>query len=301
MTAFVDVVLSGAGTNGTAGLGALEGLAAAGVLPARVAGTSAGSLSAACVAAGLPYDDAHEITCRTLAGGVLDRSLWALATEGGLHSGDGLRRVMREVLPPLLSSPEWRLEWGAFAVHLERPGGCDYLTGPAATVRDAAEPVDVQRVNAPTDAVLMASCAIPGFFAAQAIPGARPGLYVDGGVSVGLGMAIFDDRPKRATVGIRVIEADPRTEYRPGPPQVTSTREVLTTSIGALVAAAGRSYVSRKRYALTIDVVVQSSGLNFAKPRSELDRLRAVGYAQGLAAGERWRSLGLLEPGAVLE
>ena len=102
-----DVVLEGGGVKGVGLVGALEVLKEAGYSFERVAGTSAGAIVGAAVAAGMPMGDLVEVM-RTVDykrfrdRGLLDRlpggRLASLAFEGGIYEGNYLVEFLDELL-----------------------------------------------------------------------------------------------------------------------------------------------------------------------------------------------------------
>jgi len=201
-------VLSGGAALGSAQVGMLEALAAAGVRPALLLGTSAGAINAGFFASdptprGVQNlsDIWMELTTRKVFGTTTHRAANLLRGRSGLSSPQGLREVIGGNLP------YYRLEdaptpVGVVTTHLR--------TGTAVLHR-AGSAVEI----------LLASAAIPGVFppvrlSPMSAP-TRPGTHVDGGVRcmVPIEMALAQ-RPKRVWV-LDVASAVKATRsYHPG-------------------------------------------------------------------------------------
>ncbi|HRY11170.1 MAG: patatin-like phospholipase family protein [Actinobacteria bacterium] len=202
------VVLSGGAALGSAQVGMLEALAAAGVKPALLLGTSAGAINASFFASDPTLrgvrnlaDIWMELTTRKVFGTTTHRAANLLRGRSGLSSPQGLREVIAENLP------YYRIEdaptpVGVVTTHLRTGTAVLHRSGSAVEI-------------------LLASAAIPGVFppvrlSPMSAP-TRPGTHVDGGVRcmVPVEMALAQ-RPKRVWV-LDVASAVKATRsYHPG-------------------------------------------------------------------------------------
>lgn len=164
----VAFVLSGGGPYGAMQVGMLQALAAAGVAPDLVVGTSAGSLNAAFVAAD-PRDGVaalatiwRSLNDEDLFPGAKRRSSWARMIMKGdrIFENSGLQRIITEELG-VSTFEELQLPLGVVATELE----------------DGHEELFRSGDLLPA---LLASSAMPGIFPPIEIDGKR---YIDGGVT----------------------------------------------------------------------------------------------------------------------
>jgi predicted acylesterase/phospholipase RssA len=192
--------------------GFLNGLAAAGLHPARISGASAGALAGALHAAGLRGEALREA--------VLDGSLrwsffdWAaffrlpgVCTSfwgSGLLSGKNAVRKLRDLV-----------------------GGADLSTLRSPVMEIAVTDADQHRVeilrDGPVAELVVASCAVPGLIGIQKVGGRR---YIDGGVACEAPFEHWLDDPEIDTILVHRI----RHEAGSGP---AVSWETIATSIGA--------------------------------------------------------------------
>ena len=192
--------------------GFLNGLAAAGLHPAKVAGSSAGALSGSLYAAGLRGDALKEA--------VLDAGLrWSFFDWGSVFRLPGVLSVF------------WAsgLFSGKRAIQrLERlVDGIDLSSLQAPTmeiaVTDAVSHRPVILREGPLARLIVASCAVPGLLTIQRVGDQR---YIDGGVACEIPFEQWLDDPTVDTIIIHRI----RHEENSGP---TVNWETVATSIGS--------------------------------------------------------------------
>lgn len=169
-------VLGGGGVLGATQVGMLRALAAAGVRPDVVVGTSVGALNGALLAADPSPDSLDRLTelwtslaqSEVFSGGLIRRARTLAQNGTHLHSSAPLRRLLAETLPATFE--DLRVPFQCVAAAIERASAHWFDSGPL------------------VDAVL-ASCAVPGL-----LPPVRIGSthYLDGGLvhSIPVGRAI---------------------------------------------------------------------------------------------------------------
>lgn len=268
MTEPIDLVFSGSGTLVPAHVGAYSALMDAGFEVVRVAGTSGGAIMAAGIAAGWDtrrmMDLAHELLRDNK---VLDPQAswwrpWGFLRGYGIHAFDEAHALLRRYLPGKMEDAS--MEWGVFVLDLE-----------------TRRPVFISsRVHGhvPTADAVLASASIPLFARMRSIPGMPGNAYVDGGAATNFGMGVWDDVPLRRTVGVRFSPG--QTARR----KVTSLLRFGQALAEVLIENAGRTYVSKKKYANVIEVRSDGNGLDFdLSPEEVRDRFR-----EGEAAAKLW-------------
>lgn len=152
----IGLALGGGAAKGFAHVGVIKVLEAAGLVPAVVAGTSAGSVVGALYASGLSGFTLQETSFALDEGRVRDVTLFGA---GGLVKGDKLQDYVNELVK-------------------QRP--LEQLNKPFAAVAtdlDSGNRVIFNRGN--TGQAVRASCSVPGVFQPAVIGGRR---YVDGGL-----------------------------------------------------------------------------------------------------------------------
>lgn len=175
----LGIAFGGGGMRGWAHVGVLSVLQGLGLRPGVVAGTSAGAITAAYVAAGYSVGDMVEVmrSHRT-------RSLFSLRF-------DRLALVNTE----------------SFAEHLQRHLGdrrIEDLDIPLAIVcTDLESGKEVVLDRGPLVPAILASCALPGIFAPVAVAGR---LLVDGGVNNNVPVSALVNRGVRFTIGIQLFK-----------------------------------------------------------------------------------------------
>ncbi len=257
-----DLVMEGGGAKGLGIIGVVRRLMEEGYEFPRVAGTSAGSIVAALLAAGIDAGGLAEAMERLDYSRVPDRrgipgvsEAASLLAKGGLHPGDYAHRWIREEL-------EW-LGVTTFAQLRRKDEGADpnldvsqrYKLVVMATDithgRLLRLPWDYERVfgrdpdqQLVADAV-RASISIPLYFEPRTLRDERTGeetTLVDGGVLSNFPVEIFDrtDRrePRWPTFGVKIIPALPGADAEllpllglPLPPPLRQAEQVLATAV----------------------------------------------------------------------
>jgi NTE family protein len=175
----LGIAFGGGGMRGWAHVGVLSVLNGLGLRPGVVAGTSAGAITAAYVAAGYTVEHMIEVMR-----GHRTRSLFSLRF-------DRLALVNTE----------------AFAEHLQRHLGdrkIEDMEIPLAIVcTDLESGKEVVLDRGPLVPAILASCALPGIFAPVEVGGR---LLVDGGVNNNVPVSALVNRGVRFTIGIQLFK-----------------------------------------------------------------------------------------------
>jgi NTE family protein len=257
-----DLVLEGGGAKGLGLIGAVRRLMRAGYVFPRVAGTSAGSIVAAFLAAGATEEQLAEAMDRLEYRRVADRA-WPipLVSEGisllskrGVYEGDYIREFVREELEKLgvATFGQLRRSDAQMDKNLE-PYQRYKLVVMATDVtrgRLLRLPWDYRLLNLEPDEQLVAdavraSISIPLYFEPVTLHDGTTGeetLLVDGGVLSNFPIEIFDRtdarKPRWPTFGVKIIPALPAgdAELFPGIalpklPPVHLLQQVVATAI----------------------------------------------------------------------
>ena len=228
-----DLVLEGGGVKGTALVGAVEALAAAGYGFPRVAGTSAGAIVGALVAAGMPPARLREVMAeldyrrfarrRGLARLPVLGPLGAVLRHGGIHRGEELVRWLGGLLAEqgVETFGDLRADDAGSGLPREQRHRLVVVAADVSRNRLVRLPWDYrthfgrdpdrQRV---VDAV-RASMAIPFFYRPVRLRhrGGGAATLVDGGLLSNFPVALFDrddgHRPRWPTFGVKLSEREP--------------------------------------------------------------------------------------------
>lgn len=258
----IDLVLSGGGVLGIAHVGAVAALEEAGLRPMRIAGTSAGAIVGAMLAAGVTPDELHELVGsldyrRALDQDALDRvpllgPALSLVLENGYASGRYLRDLVAAQLErrgvrtfadlrarrDRATDPRPEQRWRLMVMAADVSRG-ELLRLPGDYTRYGLDP-DQQSV---ADAV-RASISVPYLFepARLTYPGGQS-LLVDGGLISNFPIDAFDRTDGRAprwpTIGVTLIPPLPAGDVKLIPavrflhpvPGFRFLESVLTTAV----------------------------------------------------------------------
>jgi NTE family protein len=258
-----DLVLEGGGAKGLGLVGAVLHLMSAGYAFPRVAGTSAGSIVAAVLAAGATGEELIRIMERLDYSRVPDRSAPAIPglSEGigllrrrGAHPGDYIRDFVADELERLgvKTFADLRRTDGEADPSLAAHRACKLVVTATDVTRGRLLrlPWDYSSLNLEPDAQLVAdavraSISIPLFFEPVTLRDGDTGAehtLVDGGVLSNFPLEIFDRtdaaRPRWPTLGVKVIPdlPDGSAQLFPGLalpllPPVHLLEQVVTTAI----------------------------------------------------------------------
>jgi NTE family protein len=311
-----DLVLEGGGVKGVGLVGAVERFMRAGYTFQRVAGTSAGSVLAAFVAAGMGADALSSVMNRFDYRRVPDRGTpgWPMVSEavsllhrGGAYRGDYLRDFVHHELQKLgvatfgdlrLSDPE--------ADKNERPSQRYKLVVMATDIthgRLLRLPWDYPRLNLDPDKQLVAdavraSSSIPLFFDPITITDGTTGeqtTLVDGGVLSSFPVEMFDrtdgEAPRWPTFGIKILPDLPGGSAQLLPPlalpalrvsQLLPATHLLEQVVTTAIVGHDQTYLERPCVSRRI-ISVDTAGIGIVEFDASKQKRDAV-VAQGDAA-----------------
>lgn len=247
----IDGVFSGGGIKGLAFLGALEVLEERGLTLERVAGTSAGSLFAAFVAAGFTSEELKEEIMPLDFTSFLDNNkfpfpikfinwlpiYWRL----GLYKGDLLEQWVEKML----------LKKGIHTFSDLPPGRLKMVASDLTNGRITVLPDDLHKYDIPFESFPIAkavrmSCSIPYFFEPVRLKSqGKKSVIVDGGVLSNFPMWLFDDgqsRPQRPLLGFSLSQ---KSQNKP-PKKIDNAFQLFEALFTTMMDAHDARYISKR-------------------------------------------------------
>jgi NTE family protein len=298
-----DLVCEGGGVKGIGLAGAYAGLEAAGYRVKRAAGTSAGAITAALIAAGYTAAEVREIVLALDFRQFEDKG-WedripllhnplSLLLDQGIYEGERFHDWLRGLL----------IEKEVFTFRHLRTGSDDprYAYRLQVVVSDLSArellvlPRDAAKLGLDPDKLEVAlavrmSMSIPIFFEPVRIQNGRTNwehVLVDGGMLSNFPVWLFDSDgpPEIPTFGLLLVEPDPRTpitERLPKPEHsprgAKGLVQLLSGMVHTMLEAHDRMYVEKEQYARTIGIPTLGVGTTeFAIPPERAQALYASG------------------------
>jgi NTE family protein len=275
----VDLVFEGGGVKGIALGGAFQKLHDDGWQAQRVAGTSAGAITAAVVAAGYSGAQVRDLVLNEMEfakfadahGGLLGQGLEFLH-RGGLHSGDYFLAWMRDLLAAQGVRRFGDLRAGNGATDPASQYRLQVIATDLTEHRLLVLPRDAGRLGIDPDRLEVAeavrmSMSIPIFFAPWVVRDSATGseiTIVDGGVLSNFPVWLFDCPPGKAprwpTFGLLLVAPDQRQPIVCGPEAELHGERKLTGApfllaiARTMMEAHDRLYVERAEFARTIPI-----------------------------------------------
>jgi NTE family protein len=278
----VDLVFEGGGVKGIGLAGAVARLERHGYRPRCVAGTSAGAITAALVAAGytgqelvkaveaMPFERFCDPPHPQLLGPVAE--IAELLSRRGLHSGEFFLHWMRDMLAAKGVSTFGDLR-NPFAPanpkqqHLLQVIASDLTEHSMLVLPRDAELLGFEPDDLEVALAVRMSMSIPVFFDAVIQPdaGKRRHMIVDGGMLSNFPIWLFDappgQTPRVPTFGMLLVAPNQEDPLVPHPPTATRHGDGLPSPIGYIRALADtmmqahdRMYVQQADYARTITI-----------------------------------------------
>jgi NTE family protein len=201
MSQFRNLVFEGGGVKGIAYAGALAELEKRDIVDdvTRVAGTSAGAISAALVALGASSDYVAKAVGGTNFRSFMDSSFGMLRDadrllkDYGWFKGDAFSQWMRDQVQALAGDPEFNFGQLWDAVEKKKKPGFKKLYVTGSDLNDKKPIVfSGKTADVPVWRAVRISMSIPLFFASMR--GTNNGVLVDGGVTWNYPLDIFDDK-----------------------------------------------------------------------------------------------------------
>jgi predicted acylesterase/phospholipase RssA len=267
----IDLVISGAGSNGVMEAGAIDAIKGR-FRVARAGGASAGAINAVALCAEI--SDVADLWKEFLTRGDLeDWKTWPIRPLGVLSGGFGMIKgnKIRAALESILGKKELG--------ELKRP--CRLVVGNLAErkieVIDSENPAHAELKCVD---VLRCSLAVPFLIDAAQIDPKKRTLYTDGGTGANAPAGLFDDQPQRATIVIRF-----KSDEKPRP--VKSLREMIAAIFDIRQDAANNAMQSVKSKLMILELPNAGNSMDFSLDKQEVMRLYELGLRHGSAWADR--------------
>ena len=309
---FADLVFEGGGVKGIGLAGAYSALCERGVGPKRVAGTSAGAITAALVAAGYSAEELDEILLEVPFASFKDTA-WedripivghplSVLLQRGIYEGGFFREWMRELLAAKgvrtfgqLTDPD--------AMELKERYRLKVIVSDVTHRRLLVLPDDAASLGIEPDDLEVAyavrmSMSIPIFFEPVMHRNPRTGLdhlIVDGGMLSNFPVWLFDatkgEPPRWPTFGMLLVEADPKVPiaHRVERRQSGSIIDYIKALASTMMEAHDRLYLEKATFVRTIPI--PTVGVSTTEFDITPERVRAI-YESGRKAAfeflDRW-------------
>jgi NTE family protein len=309
-----DLVFEGGGVKGIGLAGALQTLEERAYVPQNVAGTSAGAISAALLAAGYSADELREIIVsldyrqfqdRGWEDKVplIERSL-SLLLDLGLYEGERFYQWMKEMLEAKGVRTFADLVHPEYADDVRYRSKLQVIASDVTTHELLILPRDAEKLGIAPDELDVAlavrmSMSIPIFFEPVRFQGPKaeePHVIVDGGMLSNFPVWLFDcddgEPPEWPTFGLLLVEPKPRVTVgaRLPKPRMSGTGpqaviEYVKALAQTMMEAHDRLYVEQSTFARTIAIPTLGVGTT----EFDLPRERALAlYDSGRWAAEKF-------------
>lgn len=313
----VDLVLEGGAVWGVALVGAICTLEAQGYVPQNIAGTSAGAIAAALLAAGYRGAEIRDIMFRQNLASLADKTWkakvpligvpWSVLSELGIHKGDVILQRLREILArrgvrtfgdlvhPDYQDPNSRYHYRLHVIASDVTGR-RLLVLPGDAKYFGIRPDDLEVALA-----VRMSMSIPLFFKPVILRdrGKKRYLITDGSMLSNFPVWLFDSmgKPEWPTFGLRLIETHLEQSLAdalpPTPPQVKRGFAMLidfgTSLVRTMMEAHDRMYLDRHTSVRTILIPTQGvPATNFNLAPEQINRLYASGQQAAIEFLKNW-------------
>jgi len=303
---FADLVFEGGGVKGIGLAGAFAALEAGGFTPKRVAGTSAGAITAALVAVGYTAGELHEVLSALPFASFKDKG-WedrlpgagaglSILLDHGIYEGRAFETWMAEKL-----AAKGIETFGQLRARQADPTDGSPLQVIASDVTDhrmLVLPDDAARLGVEPDALNVAyavrmSMSIPIFFEPvvhQDTSDGREHVIVDGGMLSNYPVWLFDSQgkaPRWPTFGLKLVEPDPKVQIgeRLSSPGGEGIVHYIRSLADTMMEAHDRLYVERANFARTIPI--GTLGVGTTEFGITPDRIAAL-YQSGYDAAQQF-------------
>jgi NTE family protein len=310
--AFADLVFEGGGVKGIGLAGAFAALEARGYEPKKVAGTSAGAITAALVAAGYSAKELDEILLEVPFDKFRDEGpedkvpilrRLAVLREKGVYEGAFFRQWMADLL-----AEKGKRTFGDLLIRDDETGATSYrlqvIASDVSHKRLLVLPRDAQHLGCAPDDLEIAyavrmSMSIPIFF--EPVVHENPDtetahLIVDGGMLSNFPVWLFDatkgQPPRWPTFGLMLVEPEPKREIGErieGGEDGTSLFHYVKSMAQTMMAAHDRMYLEQSTRSRTIKIPTLGVGTTeFDITPERVRMLHASGYKAASEFLDNW-------------
>ncbi|MFK2824340.1 patatin-like phospholipase family protein [Bacillus sp. B190/17] len=286
----IDGVFSGGGIKGFALVGAYEAIENRGLTFVRLAGTSAGAIIAALIAAGYTSEELKKIVKDVNGKQLLDEApfdvpfvRWLkIYFKLGLYKGKKLEQWLEGLL-----AQKGIYSFGDLAPETLRVVTSDITNGRMLTLPDD---LPAYKINPRTFSIARAvrmSCTLPYFFQPVKLCGPHEkALVVDGGVLSNFPIWLFDEekKQKRPVLGIKLS-----TQTTGLPRQVNTGADLFGAMFHTMKDAHDARYISRRHEKNIIFIPVKGTAVtDFSLTNEKKDALIRTGREYAEAFLKRW-------------
>lgn len=286
----IDGVFSGGGIKGFALVGAYEAIEKRGLTFARLAGTSAGAIMAALIAAGYTSAEIKKVVMEVEGKQLLDETLFTLPFVRwlkvyftlGLYKG----KKLEQWLDKLLMQKGIRT-FGDLPPESLRVITSDITNGRILTLPDDLPAYKMNPYTFPIARAVRMSCTLPYFF--QPVKLSAPNgkaLIVDGGMLSNFPLWLFDEekKQKRPVLGIKLS-----TQTMNLPRQVNTGVDLFNAMFHTMKDAHDARYISKRHAGNIVFIPVEgTSATDFDLSEEKKDALIHTGREYTAAFLNRW-------------
>ncbi|KMY54739.1 hypothetical protein AC623_13000 [Bacillus sp. FJAT-27231] len=287
---YIDGVFSGGGIKGFALIGAYEAIESRGLRFARLAGTSAGAIMAALIAAGYTSVELKRVIKEVEGKQLLDDTLFDLPFIRwlkiyftlGLYKG----KKLEQWIDGLLMQKGIRT-FGDLAPEALRVVTSDITNGRILTLPDDLPSYRINPHTFPIARAVRMSCTLPYFFqpVKLSVPHGKA-LILDGGMLSNFPLWLFDEekKQKRPVLGIKLSTRTMRM-----PRQINTGADLFSAMFHTMKDAHDARYISRRHERNIVFIPVEGTAVtDFDLSDEKKDALIQAGRSYTEAFLKRW-------------
>ncbi len=290
----IDGVFSGGGMKGFALIGAYEEIERRGLQFVRVAGTSAGSIIAAFIAAGYTSNEIYQAINDLDLGKMLDNrktfipfplAKWLLVYwKLGLYKGNEFEKWMKQKL-----EAKGVRTFADLTPQSLRVIASDLSNGQMVVIPDDLQKYGISPSTFPVAKAIRMSCSIPYFFEPVKLRSHDgPSVVVDGGVLSNFPMWLFDKENVKKVRPVLGIKLSPN-EYEHVKHNVKNAVQLFGALFETMKDAHDSRYISKKHAKNIIFIPAEGVGLiDFQLTEEKKSRLYSIGREYAKQFLDKW-------------
>lgn len=284
----IDGVFSGGGMKGYALVGAIKAAEEKGYIFKRVAGTSAGSIVAALVAAGLNSQEIYDILINAPRSSFLDASYrtfpiikwFLLYWKMGIYKGNAFEKWLKNVLAARNIHTFKDIERGSLRIIASDVSNNRIMVIPDDLPRYGINPDDFSVAKA-----VRMSISIPYIFQPVKI---NKDVFVDGGLLSNFPIWLFEkegEKPIRPVLGVQLTPKEKLVHNR----KIRNSIELFSALFNSALYSHDLRYVSRKVEKNIIFIKLKEGvTADFDMPKSECEEIFKIGEKTAIKFFEKW-------------
>ena len=284
----IDGVFSGGGMKGFALIGAIKAAEDKGFIFKRVAGTSAGSIAAALVAAGFNSQEMYDILIKAPRSSFLDSSFrnfplikWVmLYWKMGIYKGNAFEKWLTGVLATKNIHTFKDIERNSLRIIASDISNNRILVIPDDLPRYGINPDDF-----PVAKAVRMSISIPYIFRPVKV---NKDVFVDGGLLSNFPIWLFEkpeEKPVRPVLGVQLTPKEKLKQNR----KIRNSLELFSALFNSALRSHDLRYISRKVEKNIIFIKLKEGiSTDFDMPKDECDEIFKVGEKMANKFFEKW-------------